>query len=154
MSRAERRRQRRDARKGEGRRRSRAPIWIVGGSVLSALLVVGVVASANDDTRHPEPRVSSGLPTLMPPDRYGAGTRTADAYQAAWTVPSVLDGLYCYCSCEEHSGHRSLLDCFASDHASACDICMREAEIAQRMTMQGEPLGRIRAEIDRYYLRS
>lgn len=90
----------------------------------------------------------------MPPERYGAGTRTSRAYEAAWTIPTVIDGLYCYCSCKDHSGHRSLLDCFATDHASACDICMREAEIAYRMVMQGEPLDRIRAEIDGYYQRS
>ena len=44
-----------------------------------------------------------------------------------------------------------MLDCFASDHAAACDVCMREAEIAREMVDRGEPLQSIRAEIDRLY---
>lgn len=72
----------------------------------------------------------------MPPRRYGPGTRTSRAYEVAWAVRTVLDGLYCYLGCEEHSKHRSLLDCFASDHASGCDICMREAETPYEMTSE------------------
>lgn len=155
MSRAERRRRARETRKGGvSRRRSRAPVWILSGAVISGLVVVGIVAEIGPTHHHPEARLAAEMPPLMPPERYGAGTRTSQAYEAAWTIPTVIDGLYCYCSCKEHSDHRSLLDCFASDHASACDICMREAEIAYRMTTQGEPLDRIRAEIDGYYQRS
>lgn len=154
MSRAERRRRATETPKtGASRRRPGAPVWILSGAVISGLVVVGIVAEMGRAHRHPEARLSPGDAPLMPPERYGADTRTSRAYQAAWTIPTVIDALYCYCRCEEHSDHRSLLDCFASDHAAACDICMREAEIAYRMAMEGETLGRIRAEIDAYYLR-
>ncbi|MBT8461564.1 MAG: PCYCGC domain-containing protein, partial [Gemmatimonadetes bacterium] len=52
------------------------------------------------------------------------------------------------CECAEHSGHYSLLDCFASDHGARCDICLSEATIAYQMTMAGESLDAVRKEID------
>jgi len=48
-------------------------------------------------------------------------------------------------------GHHSLLTCFQSDHASGCDICLSEAEMAYRMTRQGASLSAIRNAIDAAY---
>ena len=69
----------------------------------------------------------------------------------AGTARASLDGVYCYCDCAQHSGHYSLLDCFVSDHAARCDICMSEAVIAYRMSMNGATLNAIRAEVDKTY---
>jgi hypothetical protein len=39
------------------------------------------------------------------------------AHEVARTIPDVLDQLYCYCECDKHSGHRSLLSCYSDGHA-------------------------------------
>lgn len=152
MGRAERRRRSREARRGGTRpQASRVPLLIMTGAGLAALVLVAVVAGVGWLDHHPTPRPPELQSDVVPAARYGSNTRTARTYRIAATIPTILDGLYCYCRCDEHSGHHSLLDCFASDHAAACDVCMREAEIAYEMTRQGESLDRIRAAIDRTY---
>ncbi len=44
--------------------------------------------------------------------------KTAAAYQVAQEIPDVLDQLYCYCECDRHMGHVSLLSCFVDSHAA------------------------------------
>jgi hypothetical protein len=100
---------------------------------------------------HPAVRVAEMASDVVPDARYASFPRAREAYQIAAGTPHVLDGLYCYCHCSQHAGHYSLLDCFASDHAAGCDVCMGEAEIAHEMTRQGASLGDIRAEVDRTY---
>jgi hypothetical protein len=39
------------------------------------------------------------------------------AHEVARAIPDVLDQLYCYCECDKHSGHRSLLSCYTDGHA-------------------------------------
>ena len=153
MSRAARRREQRD-RHSKGGRPSRrwVPFWILGGSALAAILTLSAINAVTESgDRHPEPRAEAEAPHVMPTDRYAEYPRVAEAYELTAAVPSVVDGLYCYCQCSEHSGHYSLLDCFASDHAARCDVCMSEAVIASQMTRGGASLDDIRAEIDRVY---
>jgi len=100
---------------------------------------------------HPDPRPGLTGSTVVPASRYAQFARVSAVYGQAAEIPSVLDGLYCHCDCAEHSGHRSLLTCFESDHAAACDICMSEAAIAYRMTKSGRSLEEIRAAIDELY---
>jgi len=151
MSRAETRRGARNgtsARKGKGRH----PVWIVGVAVTAALLVVAVFAqSQRGADHHPTPRALELASDVVASTRYEAYPRVEQAYTVAAAVPHVLDGLFCYCHCSEHSGHYSLLDCFASDHAASCDVCMSEAVIAHDMTQQGASLDEIRTLIDRNY---
>jgi len=61
------------------------------------------------------------------------------AYMAARQIPAVLNQLYCWCHCRESTifHHRSLLECFESDHASQCSICMGEATLAYDMVKRG-----------------
>jgi Protein of unknown function with PCYCGC motif len=44
--------------------------------------------------------------------------QTANAYRIAQEIPDVLDQLYCYCECDRHLGHKSLLSCFTDDHGA------------------------------------
>lgn len=44
--------------------------------------------------------------------------RTARGYQVAHEIPEVLDQLYCYCQCDKHLGHKSLLSCFTDTHGA------------------------------------
>ncbi len=77
--------------------------------------------------------------------------RQQHAYGVAHQVSAVLNHLYCWCHCHESDifHHRSLLECFESDHASGCSICMGSAEIAFTMTKQGvTDIKKIQAAID------
>ena len=44
--------------------------------------------------------------------------QTARAYQIVQEIPEILDQLYCYCECDKHLGHQSLLSCFVDSHAA------------------------------------
>ena len=76
------------------------------------------------------------------------------AYQVAQYTPEVLDQLYCYCHCDKHSGHRSLLSCYTDKHAANCDVCVNEALDAAQMMKQGYEMAEIRRRIDRKYSRT
>lgn len=53
-------------------------------------------------------------PTLDPARFVG---KAAAAHRVAREIPDVLDQLYCYCACDKHQGHKSLLSCFTDGHA-------------------------------------
>ncbi len=40
------------------------------------------------------------------------------AHQVAREIPDALDQLYCYCECDKHLGHKSLLSCYTDGHAA------------------------------------
>ncbi len=133
-----------------GRSGSAAP-WIVIG--LSLLVGVGILVGSNlpSGTEHPVPRPEINGETVIPASRYMEYARVSAVYQQAREIAPTLDGLYCHCDCSKHSGHRSLLSCFESDHAAACDICLSEATIAYRMLKNGRTLDEIRVAIDELY---
>jgi len=76
------------------------------------------------------PSKSSLGPTLDPGQFSGI---TRDAYRAAREIPVTLAQLPCYCHCDQSFGHKSLYSCFQDDHASHCDVCVREAVLALRL---------------------
>lgn len=135
-----------------GRNRKAPPrgaMAIVAGALLlvAALALIARPASAD----HPEPRAGITGVEVADASRYAAYPRVAETYRMAEEIAAVLDGLYCYCECNDHSGHYSLLDCFRDDHGAACDICLTQAQIAYRMTKEGKSLDEIRTAIDRLY---
>ncbi len=145
------------ARPGAGRRSGatrrqgksgRKALWAAGAV---AVVAVGVLATRNAGAAHPEPRQMDHAGHVVHHAQYRAQPRVAEIYRQAAAVPAVLDGIYCYCACSRHSGHHSLLDCFASDHAARCDICLSEAALAHRMTRDGKSLREIRDAIDAIY---
>lgn len=54
-------------------------------------------------------------PTLDPAQFVG---KAAAAHRVARKIPDVLDQLYCYCGCDKHQGHKSLLSCYTDGHAA------------------------------------
>ena len=54
-------------------------------------------------------------PTLSPARFVG---KVARAHEVAQDIPDVLDQLYCYCECDKHMGHKSLLSCYTDGHAA------------------------------------
>ncbi len=73
-------------------------------------------------------------------------TEVREAYQTAKEIPEVLAQQPCYCYCQR-KGHRSLLDCFKTDHAASCNICVREALLAAQMHRQQNSAQEIRRAI-------
>lgn len=57
------------------------------------------------------------LPRTLPPGYFRRSPLVARAYQIAGEIPTVIAQQPCYCRCEKF-GHRSLLDCYASDHGA------------------------------------
>ena len=93
--------------------------------------------------------VSGKAPVIVPTGRSDAtavldpasfsGDQQRHAYMAAREIPDVLNQLYCWCHCRESTifHHRSLLECFESDHGSQCSTCMGEATLAYDMVKRG-----------------
>ena len=76
------------------------------------------------------PSRASLAPTLDPEVFTGI---TRDAYRAVKQIPTTIAQMPCYCHCDEGMGHKSLYSCFEDDHASHCDVCVREALMALRL---------------------
>jgi len=125
--------------------------WIIAG--LAGVAVVGLLGTQRASGRvvHPEPRPGVTAERVLPPSAVPPTPGAADAYAAARGAPHMLDGVHCYCECAKHSGHRSLLTCFESDHGSHCDICMGEATLAASLAAQGGSLSEIRRAIDQRF---
>ena len=104
--------------------RKKGGFW-VGGLVIA--LVIGWFAWSWVGTKGPnrlsnsEPKASSSYVrretgTALSPALFVG--KTAMAYQVAQEIPEVLDQLYCYCYCDKHLGHLTLLSCFVDSHAA------------------------------------
>ena len=121
-------------------------------SLLLPLLVVTVLSGCgSQDGAKIDPASLRGgetRATLSP--GYFTG-RTAAAYKAAKEIPEILDSMYCYCECEKHFGHKSLLTCFVDQHALHCDVCLNEAVTAHEMHKKGKGVVEIRRAIDKEY---
>jgi len=110
-----------------GKTRSRRVVWGFGVVVLLGVTAVGVALGLNDSTpKTAEPTFSAApgptrvarrelRPTLDPVRFVG---KAAVGHQIARDIPDVLDQLYCYCECDKHAGHKSLLSCYTDGHAA------------------------------------
>lgn len=63
----------------------------------------------------PAPSRRETRPTLDPARFVGKAALT---HRIAREIPDVLDQLYCYCECDKHVGHKSLLSCYTDGHAA------------------------------------
>lgn len=72
-----------------------------------------------------------------------------NVYALAVKIRPVLYQQPCYCYCDRHEGHKSLLDCFAGMHGSVCDICQKEAVLSYQLTQKGRTPAQIRTAIIR-----
>jgi hypothetical protein len=72
-----------------------------------------------------------------------------NVYALAAKVRPVLYQQPCYCYCDRHEGHKSLLDCFVGTHGSICDVCQKEAVLSYQLTQKGKTPAQIRAAIIR-----
>lgn len=104
--------------------RKRKRLWLRG---LVITLVAGIFAWGWVSTRSPKRFSGSDLTapggyvrresrTPLSPTLFVG--KTARAYQVAHEIPDILDQLYCYCECDKHMGHVSLLSCFTDRHGA------------------------------------
>jgi hypothetical protein len=86
------------------------------------------------------------IPTTLDPKLF-PDALNRNVYELAAKVKPVLYQQPCYCYCDRSIGHKSLLDCFASEHGAQCDICQKEAVLAYQQTQKGKTPAQIRAAI-------
>jgi hypothetical protein len=90
---------------------------------------------------------SNGL--TLNPELFQGETR--DAYVVAQKHPDLLAQLDCYCGCQQHEGHKNLLDCYRSNHAASCATCTGEAVTAGQLYENGTPVEQIRELLRQRY---
>jgi uncharacterized protein with PCYCGC motif len=125
------------------RRRLSAGALIIAGAALASL-AIAVVISTNrlSPVSGKAPVIAStgrsDASAVLDPAGFADGQQQR-AYMAAREIPALLNQLYCWCHCRESTifHHRALLECFESDHASQCTICMGEATLAYDMVKRG-----------------
>lgn len=86
------------------------------------------------------------LPTTLSPTLF-TDPVVKNSYAAAARIKKTLYQLPCYCHCDRSAGHGSLLDCYVSQHASGCDICMKETFYASEKLRKGKTAEQIREAI-------
>ncbi len=84
------------------------------------------------------------LPATLDPKQF-PDALTQNVYARAAKIEPILYQQPCYCQCDRSVGHRSLLDCFVSDHASYCPICQKSAVYAYEQARQKRTAAQIRA---------
>ncbi len=108
-----------------GKQTSKKRGFLVGALIVT--FVIGFFAWGRVGTKapsrlsHTKPRATSGYvrrEARMPLSPALFVGKTAVAYGVAHENPEVLDQLYCYCYCDKHMGHRTLLSCFVDSHAA------------------------------------
>lgn len=70
------------------------------------------------------------------PAAHFTDARVRRGYELAVRLPETLNQLYCWCGCIER-GMRSNLECFESEHAAVCDVCLAGAEVAWELKERG-----------------
>jgi hypothetical protein len=128
------------------------------GVLIAVALIVAAWVYANNSSRSTNPQPQDGSAYVRRETKVSLSPalfvgKTETAYRVAEQIPDVIDHLYCYCECDKHSGHRSLLSCFTDNHAANCGVCQDEALDAAKMKKQGYTMAEIRSRIDAKYSR-
>lgn len=116
--------------------------WTVVAVVIGLLVIVGFGAWQMRASADATGGGDAGASLTQDPELYRGDTR--QAYIVAREHPELLAQLDCYCGCQQNEGHKSLLDCFRTNHGASCDICMGEALTGSQMLAQGTPIDQIR----------
>ena len=128
-------------------RKSNGAAGLITGVIVAALLGLAGVAVYQMRASADAAAGSNGL-TLNPELFQG---ETHEAYLVAQRHPELLAQLDCYCGCEQHEGHKNLLDCFRTNHGATCATCTGEAVTAGQLYENGTPVEQIRALLSQRY---
>jgi hypothetical protein len=88
------------------------------------------------------------IPATLDPKQF-PDALNRNVYAIAAKIKPILYQQPCYCYCDRHAGHKSLLDCYVSTHGSECDVCQKEAVLAYQLTKKGKTPAQIRTAIIR-----
>lgn len=86
------------------------------------------------------------LPTTLSPTLFSDPV-VKNSYAVAARIKKALYQLPCYCHCDRSAGHGSLLDCYVSQHAAGCDICIKETFYASEQLRKGKTPVEIRQAV-------
>ena len=118
----------------------------VAGFGLGAAYLMAQSGAAEDLPAYHANPPTAPLPATLDPKIF-ADVQTQNIYSLAAKVKPVLYQQPCYCRCDRHVGHKSLLDCYVDRHASVCDTCKKEAVYAYQQFRLGKTSAQIRAAI-------
>lgn len=102
-------------------------------------------ASSKVPAYHNQPPAGT-LPNTLNPDEFKDPIAKV-CYRRAASIKSALYQMPCYCHCDRHVGHKSLLDCFVSKHGSICDVCQKELLYVDEQLRTGSSISQIRQGI-------
>ena len=135
------------------------------GSLFAGVLLIA--CSSNDTPEHTEHAPAAQAPATQAPSAQAqsdaakvnkvldpagfSDPQVRAAYEAAKQFAHVLEEIYCYCRCKENIGHRALVECFETGHATDCSVCLNSAIIAARMTKDGKTSKEINTALDALY---
>ncbi|MBI5894340.1 MAG: hypothetical protein HZB79_11995 [Deltaproteobacteria bacterium] len=121
--------------------------WAMLASIIIGIgLVFWFIPTASSDAKD---ALGGEKRQLLSPDLFKG--KTAYTYQIAKEIPDVLDNIYCYCNCQMHSGHKSLLSCYTDKHAAFCDICQNQAIRAYELYKEGKDIMTIKRMEDKEF---
>lgn len=119
---------------------------------LKGCLLLGIAAAVLAGCSRPESEANKEFP----PFAYGSAL-SLEGYRTAVAIPSILEQLPCYCGCGKTVKHKNLKECFIKpdssydEHASGCDLCVKEALDASSWNKEGKGIKEIRAMIESKY---
>lgn len=114
-----------------------------------ALAVVALAGVGIYEMRASADSASSSGSLTLDPNFFQGETR--QAYLVAQKHPDLLAQLDCYCGCEQHLGHKNLLECFRTNHGAGCATCVGEAVSAGELADGGMPVQQIRDALRQRY---
>ncbi len=85
---------------------------------VSFFFAVAVEAVQNNRPLHKDEALRRGETRATLDPALFNDARVRKAYRVAKDIPWVLDSIYCFCYCEESFRHRSVLSCYADNHAA------------------------------------
>ena len=117
--------------------------------IAAAVVVVGAVVAGLYQMRASAQSADSSKSLTLGPNMFEG--RTRQAYLVAQQHPDLLAQMDCYCGCEQHEGHKNLLDCFRTNHGAGCATCVGEAVTAGKLADGGMPVQQIRDALRQRY---
>jgi uncharacterized protein with PCYCGC motif len=107
----------------------------------------GNAASASPTPRIPaffeSAESAKPLPAVLDPAQF-SDPIISKAYYIAKLNPELFAQQPCYCYCDTGHGHRSLLDCYVSEHGAGCALCLKEAYFIDKLHKEGKNTTEIR----------
>ena len=153
--------------------RRNLPVLLGAVAIVGAgLWFAGILPPGGGDKRHETAPASvsqstssqqstSGQQQALPRFVTAAGSRAEAAYDFAAGNGAQLEYIPCYCGCGEHSGHRSVRDCFIKtqtltsitydNHGADCYVCVEIVLDVEAQLGEGQPLAAVRSYIDGKY---